>query len=103
MGAGNSPSPGGGSDFVLIFLSQHSVIKRGFVQNEFKLTVEAWQSLPEGMIHTIPVRLDPCEVPEPFQPFHWADLFETDGFERIVHAIHLWIAQRPQAEPQDVL
>src|SRR5215475_2758337 len=50
------------SDFILIFLSRNSVAKRGYVQREMKLALDAWQELPEGTIHTIPVRIDDCEA-----------------------------------------
>jgi hypothetical protein len=68
------------SDFILIFLSRRSVAKRGYVQREMKLALDAWQELPEGTIHTIPVRIDECNVPESFQRYHWANLFEPNGF-----------------------
>jgi hypothetical protein len=32
------------SDFILIFLSQNSVAKRGYVQREMKLALDAWQN-----------------------------------------------------------
>jgi formylglycine-generating enzyme required for sulfatase activity len=82
------------SDFILIFLSRNSVAKRGYVQREMKLALDAWKELPEGTIHTIPVRLDECEVPESFQPYHWANLFEPNGFDRIVRAIRAELAKR---------
>ena len=31
------------SDFILIFLSRNSVAKRGYVQREMKLALDAWQ------------------------------------------------------------
>ena len=51
------------SDFILIFLSRTSVAKRGYVQREMKLALDAWQELPEGTIHTIPVRIDERTIP----------------------------------------
>ncbi len=62
------------SDFVLVFLSQNSVAKRGYVQREFKLTLDTLEEMPEGAIHTIPIRLDVCEVPKQFADLHWGDL-----------------------------
>jgi formylglycine-generating enzyme required for sulfatase activity len=82
------------SDFILIFFSQNSIRKIGYVQNEFKLALEAWRRTPEGMIRTIPVRLDDCEVPREFRRFHWIDLFDEGGFERIIRAIHVGVSQR---------
>jgi len=52
-----------------------------------KLALDAWQELPEGTIHTIPVRVDECEVPEAFRRYHWVNLFAPNGFDHIVRAI----------------
>jgi formylglycine-generating enzyme required for sulfatase activity len=82
------------SDFILIFLSRNSVAKRGYVQREMKLALDAWQELPEGTIHTIPVRLAEYDVPESFRRYHWANLFEPNGFDRIVCAICAELAKR---------
>jgi formylglycine-generating enzyme required for sulfatase activity len=75
------------SDFILIFLSKNSIPKRGYVQTEFKLTLDAWMRVPQGMIHTIPVRLDDSEIPDQFRKFHWCNLFEADGFETLLRAL----------------
>jgi formylglycine-generating enzyme required for sulfatase activity len=83
------------SDFILIFLSRTSVAKRGYVQREMKLALDVWQELPEGTIHTIPVRIDECDVPESFRRYHYANLFVPNGFDRIVRAIHAELAKRP--------
>src|SRR5215813_9746009 len=58
------------SDFILIFLSRISVAKRSYFQREMKLALDAWQEVPEGTIHTIPVRLDDCEIPPSFRRYH---------------------------------
>src|SRR5215813_6611267 len=42
------------SDFILIFFSMNSVTKRGYIQREFKLAIEAWQDIPEDQIHGSP-------------------------------------------------
>ena len=88
------------SDFILIFFSRNSVAKRGYVQREMKLALDAWQEVPEGTIHTIPVRLDDCDVPASFRRYHWTNLFEPEGFDRIVHAIRAELAKRQGTEPE---
>lgn len=96
------------SDFILIFFSQTSVAKRGYVQREMKLALDAWEEIPEGQIHTIPVRLDDCAIPEQFQRFQRVDFSSEGGFERIVKAIQAGLNQRHQTksattqEPQDI-
>src|SRR5262245_1001007 len=91
------------SDFILIFLSRNSVAKRGYVHREMKLALDAWQELPEGTIHTIPVRLDDCVVPEPFRRYHYANLFDSRGFERLTRAIHTGLTQRQHFTPESAL
>ena len=86
------------SDFILIILSQNSVQRRGFFQREYKLALDTLQELPEDTIHTIPVRLDDCEVPEAFRPLHWANLFEEDGFDLIVQALRAGVEQRSEQD-----
>jgi TIR domain len=86
------------SDFILIFFSRIAVTKRGYVQREMKLALDAWEELPEGTIHTIPVRLDDCDVPEQFRRYHWANLFDPSGFDRIVRAIRTELAKRSVTE-----
>ncbi len=84
------------SDFIVIFFSQNSIRKIGYVQNEFKLALDAWRQTPEGVIRTIPVRLETCDVPAEFRRFHWIDLFDEGGIERLVRAIRVGLAQRQQ-------
>ncbi len=48
----------------MIFLSQSSISKRGYVQLEFQLALDALKEMPAGTIHTIPVRLDDFEIPD---------------------------------------
>lgn len=75
------------SDHVLIFFSKTSVDKRGYVQNEFKQALKVYDEIPDGQIYIIPARLDNCEIPERFKILHYCDLFEEDGFEKILKAI----------------
>ena len=91
------------SDFILIFLSRTSVAKRGYVQREMKMALDAWEELPEGTIHTTPVRLDDCDVPEQFRRYHWANLFEPNGFDRIIRAIRTELARRSVTESTPTL
>lgn len=88
------------SDFVLVFLSRNSVAKRGYVQREFKLALGTLEEVPDGAIHTIPVRLDDCDVPEQFEFLQWCNLFEDDGFERIMQAIQVGLSQRQRPGPE---
>ncbi len=87
------------SDFILIFFSQNSVSKRGYVQREFKLALEVLEEIPERQIFVIPVRLDACAIPERFQLLHYCDLFEEGGLEKVVRAIRESLQNAHQAHP----
>jgi hypothetical protein len=50
------------SDFVMVFLFERSVEKIGYVQREFRRAMHHAEEMPEGYIHTIPVKLDDCTV-----------------------------------------
>ena len=41
---------------------------------------------PEGTIFIIPLRLEVCDVPERLRSWQWVNLFEEDGYERLVMA-----------------
>ncbi|UCF93564.1 MAG: toll/interleukin-1 receptor domain-containing protein [Desulfobacterales bacterium] len=89
-----------GSVFVLIFFSRHSVAKRGFVQREFKLALDTLEEIPEGVIHTIPVRLDDCSIPERFSELQWVDHFDQDWRARLVQALEVGLTQRQRSQPE---
>jgi formylglycine-generating enzyme required for sulfatase activity len=82
------------SDFVLVFLSIRSVGKVGYVQREFRRALYHAEEIPEGFIHTIPVKLDDCTVPRRFSRHQWANLSESGAFDRIVRALHYGLQQR---------
>jgi hypothetical protein len=82
------------SDFVLLFFSRNSVTKTGFAQREFKLARDMLSELPAGIIHTIPVRLDDCNIPEQFADLQWCNLFEPEGFDLLEQAIQAGLSQR---------
>src|SRR5215831_8411146 len=63
------------SDFILIFFSRNAVAQRKrYVQREFKLALDTLQEIPNGMIHTIPIRLDDCAIPAEFEFLQRCDL-----------------------------
>ena len=74
------------ADFFVSLLSRHSVAKRGYVQVELKRALAAFEEMLEEDIYVIPARLEPCDVPESLSKFHYVDLFETDGWSRMIRA-----------------
>lgn len=88
------------SDFVIVFLSERSVVKIGYVQREFRRAMYRSEEMPEGYIHTIPVKLDDCTVPRRFRRHQWANLSEEGAFERLVRALHYGLQQRGEPMPE---
>ena len=83
------------SEVVLVCLSKSSVTKKGFVQKEIRLALDAADERPEDAIYIVPARLEECEVPERLAKWQWVDLFAPSGYERLVSA--LWAAARSRS------
>ena len=81
------------ADLILVFFSKTSVFNRGYVQRKFKLALESRENIPEGQIFIIPIRLNDCELPEQFHRFKHCDLFEDNGFEKVLQSIKAGIKQ----------
>lgn len=82
------------SDFVIVFLSSESVLKRGYVQKEYKLALSVLDEMPEESIYIIPARLDECNIPNQFESLQWTDLFKKDGFDKLIKVIDIYKGQR---------
>jgi formylglycine-generating enzyme required for sulfatase activity len=91
------------SDFVMVFLSTRSVEKVGYVQREFRRALYKAEEMPEGFVHTIPVKLDDCAVPRRFSHHQWANLYEAGAFDRIVRALQYGLQQRGQPLPEPLV
>ncbi|HKO30384.1 MAG TPA: hypothetical protein VJU54_04545, partial [Nitrospiraceae bacterium] len=79
-------------------LSSYST-KIGYLQREFKLALDTLKEIPDDLIHTIPVRLESCTVPAQFEDLQWVNLFETNGFDRLLQTIHYGLVQRGEPVP----
>ena len=91
------------SNFILIFFSKNSVAKQGYVQREFRLALDTLEEMPPDAIHTIPIRLDDCQIPEQFRHLQWSDLSEAGEFDRIVQALRWGMEQRQTVAPEPAL
>ncbi len=77
------------SDVVLVCLSENSIHKDGYVQKEISFALDKAGEKPEGTIFIIPARLGECKVPDGLSMYHWVDLFETKGYEKLMKALRL--------------
>jgi hypothetical protein len=76
-----------GSDVVLVCLSENSVSKTGYVQKEIKVALDVADEQPEGAIFIIPVKLEECDVPDRLSTWHWVNLDDAGGYERLVASL----------------
>lgn len=63
------------ADIVVIFLSQNSVYKEGFIQRELNYVWELSLEKPKNVIFLIPFRLDDCEIPRYLRSRQWGDYY----------------------------
>jgi formylglycine-generating enzyme required for sulfatase activity len=76
------------ADVVVVCLSKQ-FNQAGFRQKEVRLALDTAMEKPEGEIFIIPARLEECDVPESLSKWHWVDLFESDGLQRLIRALRV--------------
>jgi hypothetical protein len=85
------------SDFFIACLSKQSINKRGAFQSELRWALDCARQTPLGDIYFLPVRLEPCEVPQPIsQHTHHLDLFPDwkPSLQRLIDTIKAEYARR---------
>ncbi len=75
------------SDAILVCLSNHAVNKTGFVQREVARALDLALEQPEGKIFLIPARLESCAIPQRLADWHYVDLFQPGGYDKLVAAL----------------
>jgi hypothetical protein len=48
---------------------------------------------PEGSIFLIPARLEECSLPDRLSGRQWVDLFQENGFERLLKSLQAYASQ----------
>ena len=76
------------SDFIILLLSSTSVIKRGYVQREFKLALEYSELKLESDIYIIPILINDCRIPARLDKFQWLLLSEGNAYPEILKALN---------------
>jgi hypothetical protein len=77
------------ADVVIVCLSRRAITKNGYIQQEIEFALDAAESQPAGAISLIPVKLKECSVPDRLSRWQWVNLFERDGYERLLRALHM--------------
>jgi tetratricopeptide (TPR) repeat protein len=76
------------TDLVIVCLSKQ-FNQAGFRQKEVKLALDTAMEKPDGEIFIIPARLEECDTLESLRRWHWVDLFEDSGYEKLTQTLSL--------------
>jgi hypothetical protein len=92
------------ADFMLVFVSRNSLSKSGFVQREIKFALETLSERPADDIFLVPVRLEDSDVPDALKPFHYVDIFESEGWQSLLRALKSGLQRdrKPLAESKEL-
>lgn len=75
------------SDIVIVCLSRRFNRHKGYCQEELRIALKKANLLPDGEVFIVPVRLEKCDTPEPLRRWQWVDLFEEDGYKKLMRAV----------------
>ncbi|HLO14808.1 MAG TPA: toll/interleukin-1 receptor domain-containing protein [Anaerolineales bacterium] len=80
------------SDIVIVCLSRQFNKQGGYRHEELRIVLEKANSVPNGEIYLLPARLEKCNMPEPLRRWQRVDLFEGDGYRKLMSALEKHIA-----------
>jgi hypothetical protein len=64
--------------------------EKTYANKEIKHALDVLDMMPEGAIYLVPLRLEECPVQDRLASRQWVDLFVSDGYQRLVHALRFW-------------
>ena len=86
------------TDAVLVFLSDSSVSKEGYIQKEIRFVLNMAEYRPEGTLFILPLRLNECPLPRRLRSWHYVDHFPEDrkdwAYERLLGGLKLRAKKR---------
>jgi len=77
------------ADAVVVCLTKESISKEGYLQKELRQALGIAEEKPDGTVFIIPVKLEPCEIPERIARWQWAAYYEPEGYDRLATALQL--------------
>jgi hypothetical protein len=76
-------------DVIIVCLSQTALRQRGHLQREISFALDTAEEQPEGAVFLIPLKLEECEIPDRLVRWQWVNLFERNGYDRLIKALKL--------------
>lgn len=83
-----------GSDIVIVCLSRAFNKQHGYRHEELRIALEKALVLDNDDIFIIPARLEECEMPESLRHLHRVDLFEDDGYKKLIRALKKYVSTK---------
>ena len=79
------------ADAVIVWLSNKSVNKEGYVQRELRFALDIALEKPEGTIFVIPLKLEECEPPRKLRAWHYVEYFPVEqrskAYQRLLRSL----------------
>lgn len=89
---------------IFIFLSEAFAKRAGWQKFEIEKALEISKEKPGDSIFLVPVRLEECAVPRELEHIQVLDLFEKDGWKKLMMTVHQVAGPSlPQPEPPEEL
>ncbi|HSL46198.1 MAG TPA: toll/interleukin-1 receptor domain-containing protein [Anaerolineales bacterium] len=82
-----------GSDIVIACLSREFNKQGGYRHEELRIALAKANSMDQGTVFLIPARLEECAMPESLCRWQRVDLFEEEGFKKLVSALKQEVAR----------
>lgn len=80
------------SDVIIVCLSRRFNRQGGYRHEELRIALEKANSTPDGEIFIIPARLETCDMPDPLRRRQRVDLFEADGYKKLMSSLKEHVA-----------
>lgn len=93
------------ADSVIIFISNNSINREGFVQRELNYAWELSLGKPRQTIYLIPIRLEECDVPYDLRERQWADYFgrkKEETYQALLQSLRLRLEQKLMIEADEI-
>lgn len=94
------------ADVVIIFISNNSINREGFVQREMNKAWDLSLEKPRSVIYLIPLRLEECDVPYDLRERQWADYFgekKEETYEALLESLKLRHEQKLKLEADEYI
>ena len=82
------------SDIIIVCLSKQFNKQGGYRHEELRIALEKANVLPDALLFIIPVLLETCEMPESLGRWQRVDLFESNGYKKLLRALNEYVQDK---------